>query len=204
MGDAVPQQTAPQLLPMETAPKDGTIVRLLVDYSGEDACHPLEDANQAWTVGGNTDGNTGADLGWRFAGWDWSQDQFCEGKGTPIGWLPFADHLSHWPTAKLTVHGGRVSATLYAPGLPDGQFDTWLQPMPAAEHATGQLHVAAQLLNAALGPLEVSAALIEDEDGDTAMESLISDIKAFVAAYTRGRAQAVATPTPLREPGDAQ
>jgi hypothetical protein len=77
---------------METAPTDGTIVRLLVDYTGEDACHPLEDAEIAQTIGGNTDGNTLDKEGWKFAGWSWEQDCFCEGRGKPIGWLPFA-HL---------------------------------------------------------------------------------------------------------------
>jgi len=74
---------------MKSAPKDGTIVRLLVDYSGEDACHPLEDATVTHTIGGCTDGNTGLREGFKFAGWSWEQDCFCEGRGKPIGWLPF-------------------------------------------------------------------------------------------------------------------
>jgi hypothetical protein len=74
---------------MKTAPKDGTIVRLLVDYSGEDACHPLEDAQITHTIGGCTDANTGLREGWKFAGWSWEQDCFCEGRGKAIGWLPF-------------------------------------------------------------------------------------------------------------------
>lgn len=78
-----------QWRPMKTAPKDGTIVRLLVDYSGEDACHPLEDATITHTIGGCTDANTGLREGFKFAGWSWEQDCFCEGRGKPIGWLPF-------------------------------------------------------------------------------------------------------------------
>lgn len=81
--------TSEQWRPMKTAPKDGTIVRLLVDYSGEDACHPLEDATITHTIGGCTDGNTGLREGWKFAGWSWEQDCFCEGRGKAIGWLPF-------------------------------------------------------------------------------------------------------------------
>lgn len=75
--------------PMETAPTDGTMVRLLVDYTDGD--HPLEDAEQAWTIGGNTDSNVGPGEGegWKFAGWCWTQDCFTEGRGKPIGWLPF-------------------------------------------------------------------------------------------------------------------
>ena len=76
--------------PMETAPKDGTIVRLLVDYSGEDACHPLEDAQITHTIGGCTDDHTGLCEGWKFAGWSWEQDCFCEGRGKSIGWLPLS------------------------------------------------------------------------------------------------------------------
>jgi hypothetical protein len=75
---------------MNTAPTDGTIVRLLVDYRGKDACHPLEDAEVTHTIGGNTDGNTGLKEGWKFAGWSWEQDCFCEGRGKPLGWLPLA------------------------------------------------------------------------------------------------------------------
>lgn len=83
------QADAPeQWQPMSSAPTDGTIVRLLVDYRG-DGCHPLVDAEVAQTVGGNTDGNTGLSEGWKFAGWSWEQDCFTEGKGKPIGWLPF-------------------------------------------------------------------------------------------------------------------
>ena len=74
---------------MDSAPKDGTMVRLLVDYSSEDACNPLEDAKLAQTIGANTDNNTGDAQGWLIAGWSWEQDCFTQGKGNPIGWLPF-------------------------------------------------------------------------------------------------------------------
>lgn len=83
--------------PMKTAPKDGTIVRLLVDYSGDDACNPLEDEQITHTIGGCTDDHTGLSEGWKFAGWSWEQDCFCEGRGKAIGWLPFA------PTAGVSV-----------------------------------------------------------------------------------------------------
>lgn len=78
-------------LPMDSAPKDGTMVRLLVDYSGEHGCNPLEDADQAQTIGANNDSNVGDNegKGWEFAGWNWQQDHFTHGCGTPIGWLPF-------------------------------------------------------------------------------------------------------------------
>lgn len=78
------QETA---LPMETAPKDCTMVWLLVDYSDEAADNPLEDAEQAWTIGFNNFDHDGEDV-WKFAGWNWEQDCFTEGRGKPIAWRP--------------------------------------------------------------------------------------------------------------------
>ncbi|MCP1617006.1 MULTISPECIES: hypothetical protein [Pseudomonadaceae] len=70
--------------PMETAPKDGTLLRLLVEF--ED--HPIDDgAGPFATVGTNYRDNTGEDA-WQIVGWCWEQDRFIDGVGTPIGWLP--------------------------------------------------------------------------------------------------------------------
>jgi len=74
-------------LPIETAPRDGTMLRLLVDYTDEGE-NPLEDAYQAWTIGFNQLSDTGVDV-WEFAGWSWEQDCFTAGIGRVIGWLPF-------------------------------------------------------------------------------------------------------------------
>lgn len=74
-------------LPMDTAPRDGTMVRLLVEF----AEHATEDCvGPAWTIGANNDDNVGDDerVGWQFAGWCWTHDHFTEGRGTPVGWLP--------------------------------------------------------------------------------------------------------------------
>lgn len=69
---------------METAPKDGTLLRLLVEF--ED--HPIDDgAGPFATVGTNYRDNTGEDA-WQIVGWCWEQDRFIDGVGTPIGWLP--------------------------------------------------------------------------------------------------------------------
>lgn len=76
--------------PVVTVPKDGTLVRLFVDYSADEAHGALEDAEQAWTIGFNQLADTGEDH-WQFAGWDWSHDCFTEGSGEILGWLPF-DH----------------------------------------------------------------------------------------------------------------
>lgn len=66
-------------LPMEDAPEDGTMVRLL-------ASHPhattRDDSKAFWTIGLHTD------EGWQAAGWDWSHDTFISCKPIPLGWLP--------------------------------------------------------------------------------------------------------------------
>lgn len=73
--------------PMDTAPRDGTMVRLLVQFTE----HATEDTDgPAWTIGANNGEHDGGDL-WCFAGWCWTHDHFTEGKGTPVGWLPLID-----------------------------------------------------------------------------------------------------------------
>ena len=106
MADAQDPTAATTCLPIEQAPRDGTMVALLVDYSGEGA-HPLEDDTVAWTIGANNLDNDGEDT-WRFAGWCWSHDHFTEGKGRVIGWAP-------WNPASLTSTGttGGVDATAF-------------------------------------------------------------------------------------------
>ena len=71
--------------PLATAPKDGTVVRLLVNFTE----HPLEDddAKPLVTIGGNSLDNTGEDR-WQFVGWSWIHDCFTDGEGEVIGWLP--------------------------------------------------------------------------------------------------------------------
>lgn len=76
----------PRWRDMATAPRDGTLVRLLVEFTE----HATEDADQAPTIGANNFDNDGEDR-WQFAGWCWSHDHFTEGKGTPIGWLPLLE-----------------------------------------------------------------------------------------------------------------
>ncbi|HFF6004415.1 hypothetical protein [Stenotrophomonas maltophilia] len=88
---AVPAQAvgrAPH--PMNTAPRDGTMVRLLVQFD-ENATE--DTAEPAWTIGACNDDNVMHDerVGWKFAGWCWTHDHFTEGSGTPVGWLPLVD-----------------------------------------------------------------------------------------------------------------
>jgi hypothetical protein len=71
--------------PMDTAPKDGTCVRLLIE-GGE---HPLQDDDPSVSLGSfGVEGGPVDDPTWHFAGWSWHQDCYCRGTGTPIGWLP--------------------------------------------------------------------------------------------------------------------
>lgn len=70
--------------PMSTAPKDGSIIRLLVnfeDMSIDDGDGPFA------TIGQNNFANDGEDR-WQVVGWCWEHDHFTDGKGVPIGWLP--------------------------------------------------------------------------------------------------------------------
>lgn len=88
MSDSLVKKCGPAPRPVETAPRDGRLLRLLVDYSGEDAFNSLTDELQAWTVGCNALDNTGEDE-WQMAGWNWTHDCFSDGNGKVIGWLPF-------------------------------------------------------------------------------------------------------------------
>jgi len=76
--------------PMEDAPKDGSILRLLVKFDRKSAAGAFEDtAEPSWTIGTNNKANTGEDR-WDIVGWSWEQDVFCHAHGaTAIGWLPF-------------------------------------------------------------------------------------------------------------------
>jgi len=89
-----------EVRPALTAPRDGTLVRLLLDYSEEENWVQLEDKIQAWTIGYNTLADTGDDE-WIIVGWDWSQDCWCEGSGKIIGWLPFVPQATADATAAL-------------------------------------------------------------------------------------------------------
>lgn len=79
---------------MATAPKDGTLLRLLVDF--ED--HATEDGEGPQpTIGSNTWDNHHDFDEWQFAGWNWEQDCYTQGVGTPVGWLPMLDEAATPP-----------------------------------------------------------------------------------------------------------
>lgn len=74
--------------PMATAPRDGTMLRLLVQFDD----HATDDTDgPAWTIGHCSKSHPDDDDHWQFAGWCWDHDHFTEGKGTPVGWLPLID-----------------------------------------------------------------------------------------------------------------
>jgi hypothetical protein len=69
---------------MHTAPKDGTMVWLLVKSDADDWC-PLEDEDASWTIGFNQLDLCGIDE-WIFVGWNWEQDSFRNGSGAVVAW----------------------------------------------------------------------------------------------------------------------
>lgn len=70
--------------PPESAPKDGSLIRLLVEFTE----HSLDDSTEPQaTIGMNNLANTEADE-WQFAGWCWTHDRFTQGEGRVVGWLP--------------------------------------------------------------------------------------------------------------------
>lgn len=83
----------PRARPIETAPRDGRMLRLLVEFEE----HATEDSpNAAWTIGAHN-GDNDPDSRWQFAGWCWTHDHFTEGKGRPVGWLPMLGHAFQGP-----------------------------------------------------------------------------------------------------------
>lgn len=75
---------------MDTAPKNGTMLRLLIQRGDVDrgAWASFEDSLDPYeTIGFNALSDTLEDE-WQFAGWDWVHDCFTDGAGYPVGWLP--------------------------------------------------------------------------------------------------------------------
>jgi len=120
--------------PIETAPKDGTIVQLLVQFvdhppgqkSVLNGAGPLYDtADPCWTIGGNTVENTGVDH-WQFVGWNWEQDCFVDTSTDSghrvLGWAPFdvaapaapaVDAPIVWPKARDVGRIGDMSPSAH-------------------------------------------------------------------------------------------
>ena len=80
---------------MESAPKDGTILRLLVRSTGQ-FNESFEDSDDPfWTIGFNNLSNTQEDA-WQIVGWNWEQDAFQDLQDFEIiGWLPMVPEISN-------------------------------------------------------------------------------------------------------------
>lgn len=109
---------AEQWRPMETAPKDGTLVRLLVEF--EDGA--TEDGEGPHpTIGSNTWDNHHDFDEWQFAGWNWTHDCFTQGAGKPVGWLPMLAAVPT-PAAQADSQPAPVAAHVVADALADSQY----------------------------------------------------------------------------------
>ena len=77
-------------LPIDSAPKSGTLIALLLPPT-EDRLNPLDDTSgYTQTIGFNNLELDHIDE-WKFAGWDWSGDEFAIGSGTPVMWHAILD-----------------------------------------------------------------------------------------------------------------
>ena len=79
------------------------------------------------------------------------------------------------------------------------EWESWLA-CAATKEATqqelrGRLKVAVDLLREAVGPLEVSAATVESEDGNAAIEDFISNVKRCVEQFDRAALNTTNTTT---------
>lgn len=72
---------------MSAAPKNGTLLQLLIEHDEEGACGGgFENAEFTRVMGFNNGADDGEDV-WKFPGWDWCNDYITEqGCGTPIAW----------------------------------------------------------------------------------------------------------------------
>jgi hypothetical protein len=84
--DALSQPPQSPWRPIETAPKDGALIALLVESDTEEWT-PTQDAMEYVTIGSNSRDLNDIDE-WTFAGWCWCNDHFTEGYGKPIKWAP--------------------------------------------------------------------------------------------------------------------
>lgn len=74
-------------IPLDLAPRDGTMLWLLMDYSDREEWSPLVDAELSWTIGFNNFDNTEEDR-WQSVGWSWTQDFLLETSRRPVAWKP--------------------------------------------------------------------------------------------------------------------
>jgi len=125
----------PKWRDMASAPRDGTLVRLLVEFTE----HATEDSESmpSPTIGANSYDHTGEDV-WQFAGWSWEQDCFTQGAGDPIGWLPLLDtpHTDPCEVERLRSvieQQKNLIASLRAELVESRSIDASAEPSAAAE-----------------------------------------------------------------------
>lgn len=94
----------PKWLPVDSAPRDGRQLRLLVEFEE----NSTDDALRGVTIGANYFEQNGLE-DWVFAGWSWTQDCYTSGVGKVIGWLPL---LTGDPKVSDPGFYGRMAARL--------------------------------------------------------------------------------------------
>ncbi|MBA8799206.1 hypothetical protein FHW77_002925 [Agrobacterium sp. RC10-4-1] len=115
--------------PIETAPKDGAILRLLVNPDQEEFTAFDDSLTPFETIGFNNLENTKEDR-WEFAGWDWQQDCFITGRGEVIAWSIF-DALK--PLHDVAGYEASQSAKLW-PGQNAGTVIKEMQDIATGEY----------------------------------------------------------------------
>lgn len=77
----------PPWQPIASVPRDGTLILLLLAWDSHRENATEDTTEPTTTIGANCHRHTGLDI-WDLAGWDWTQDSFTAGRGTPIAWAP--------------------------------------------------------------------------------------------------------------------
>lgn len=137
---------APDIVPVAwrdpaTAPKDGTMLQLLIQRGDVDrgAWSPFEDSLDPYvTIGFNNLANTLEDE-WEFAGWDWSHDCFTTGYGEVVGWLPFGPDALAALRAELATVTQKAERYLREAGAHFAKSCEYAEAREAAEAEVARL-----------------------------------------------------------------
>lgn len=165
----------PKWRDMANAPRDGTLVRLLVEFTE----HATEDSDAmpCPTIGANSFDQTGEDV-WQFAGWSWEQDCFTHGEGEPVGWLPLLDtpHADPAEAERLRADLKHLMNT----SVKEEVFDIVCKER---DNLRGQLAEAHALLQRAATDIrEAANAYHADHDEHARLHVLASEMQALSAS----------------------